>query len=277
MKKIILLVCIAFTCVVNAQRKPKIKGSRIVTEVQKELPPYNEIKLIENLKIKLQKAVSPGYSIIADDNLIDVLKFEVVDSVLTIGTFYKIIGKKQLDIAISYTSLNKVVATAGSIFMDDMIGGDDLTVKTYGAAKVQLNTNAALVTIDMEGNSFGDYSIDCGSLVIELKDKVNTEMHAVSDEIMINMFNGSSSKLEGSVNLLNVNLMGNSNLKAEKLSAINAETIVQESGSGRFHALENFSLAARDKSKTYLFGNPQIAIIEFLDTSELHKRVIKEN
>jgi len=277
MKKIIVVALITFTCVVNAQRKPKIKGSRIVTEVEKELPPFNAIKLTENLKIKLQKATNPGYSIIADDNLIDVLKIEVKDSVLTIGAFYRIISKKQLDIAINFTSLNKIVTTTGVVFMNDMIGGDNLTVNTYGSSKVQLNTNAATVTIKAEGNSAGSYSVDTNSLALVLKDKSNSEIHAVSEEMNVEMYNGASIKLEGSTNLLNANLTGNSNIKGEKLTAVSIEALLQESTSARLHALENFSLTARDKSKTYLFGNPKITIIEFLDTSELHKRVVKEN
>jgi len=276
MKKVSLLLLVLFTCVLSAQRKPKIKGSRIITEVQKELQPYNAIKLMDDLKIKLQHESVAGYNIIADDNLIDALKFEVIDSVLTIGSFYKIVSKKQLEILVNYTVLNKVILNTGSIVMDDMVGGANLAVHTYGDSKIQLNTNATLVGIHMEGNSEGSYSVDANSLVITLKDKVNAEIQAVSEEISVEMSNGASSKLEGSTTRLKADLTGDIDLKAEKLQAVTVEALLQKSSGMRLQALETFNLSSRDKAKTYLYGNPVITITEFLDASELIKRDLKK-
>ena len=96
-KNTIVFLALVFCFQAFAQRKPKIKGNKKVVEVVEELPPFNAIELNDDLKIFLEKSSSEAFIIKADDNLIDVLKFKVVDSTLIITSFYKIISKKKLD------------------------------------------------------------------------------------------------------------------------------------------------------------------------------------
>ena len=84
------------------QRKPKIKGNRKVTRVTERLPAFNSILLKDDLDVALVAANSPSYQLVADDNLVDVITFKVVDSVLEIRSFYKITSRKELNITINY-------------------------------------------------------------------------------------------------------------------------------------------------------------------------------
>ncbi|MEL6306280.1 MAG: DUF2807 domain-containing protein, partial [Bacteroidota bacterium] len=85
MKTSYLLLVLLLPLVTFSQRKPKIKGSRVVTEVKEELPPFNAIQLNSDMDITLKKSFGPGYTIVADDNLIDIYKFKVEDSTLVIS------------------------------------------------------------------------------------------------------------------------------------------------------------------------------------------------
>lgn len=271
MKKLILLFVLFSTCAIHAQRKPKIKGNRNVIEISEALPAFNAIELNDDLDIFLQKANTEGYQLTADDNLVDVLKFRVVDSTLVISAFYRITGKKKLDITINYYELNEITVHDGRIKMQDMIDTDELTVNTTGSAKLQLNASASMMDIVMEGNSSGDFNLEGDSLNIILKDRINVGIYAVSETNIITMQDNASVKMDGSSINMQVNLSGSSSLKAEKLMADLVNANLEGSASAKVYAKERLELSSSGSSKTYLSGDAKIEILDFLDTSELHK------
>ena len=75
MKNIIIFFIAFCTLAVSAQRKPKIKGNKSIVEVNEDLPFFNAIEVRDDLEIFLKETTIPGYSISADDNLIDILRF----------------------------------------------------------------------------------------------------------------------------------------------------------------------------------------------------------
>ncbi len=271
MKKLLLLLVLLSTCMVHAQRKPKIKGNKSVVEVHKELPPFNAIELVDDLEIFLQKSSNEGYSINADDNLIDVLKFKVKDSTLIISAFYKITGKKKLDITINYTELKAITLHDGKINMKDVISSDELYVNTFGASRLELNATAAVMDINMEGMSSGDFNLASDSLNITLKDRIDVRIYSVGKNNTINMYKNASAKMEGTTDSFQVNLFGSANLKAEKLEATSVYAILEESPTARLYASENLELSSKGSSKTYFYGDGKIVILDFLDTSQLRK------
>ena len=272
MKNLITLIVLLVCFQTFAQRKPKIKGNKSVIEVREELPSYKAIELIDDLEIVLQKGSSEGYTINADDNLIDVLKFKVQDSILIISSFYKITSKKKLEITVNYTDLESITMRDGKINMKDVISSDELQVNTYGPSRLELNATASVMNINMEGMSSGDFNLASDSLNITLKDRIDVRIYAVGASNTIQMYNNASAKIEGSADLLNVNLFGNSNLKAAKLEAANISANLEESTNARLNALENIELSSRGSSKTYLYGNAKIVVLDFLGTSQLHHK-----
>lgn len=271
MKNLIALIVLLVCFQTFAQRKPKIKGNKSVVEVREELPSFKAIELIDDLEIVLQKGSSDGYAINADDNLIDVLKFKVQDSILIISSFYKITSKRKLEITVNYTELEAITMRDGKINMKDVISSDELYVNTYGPSRLELNATASVMNINMEGMSSGDFNLASDSLNITLKDRIDVRIYAVGASNTIQMHKNASAKIEGSADLLSVDLFGNSNLKASKLEAANIKANLEESPNARLNALENIELSSRGSSKTYLYGNAKIVILDFLDTSQLHK------
>ena len=132
---LLLLVCTSFG--LQGQRKPKIKGNRSVIEVNKELPAFNSIKLVDDLVLTLKRTTEPGYTITADDNLIDILKFKVEDSTLIVSSFYQVTAKKNLDITIKYNQLKAIRLLYGTIRSDDLIKSETLKIEATGFFKTQ--------------------------------------------------------------------------------------------------------------------------------------------
>ncbi len=271
MKKIILLVIIFFTYTIHAQRKPKIKGNRSVVEVKEALPFFNAIVLNDDLDVVLQKSQESGYTILADDNLVSVLKFKVEDDTLTISSFYKITAKKKMEITVNYEELKSISMREGSIKTEDNIVSDVFDINLYETSRLEINLNAALVNLNMEGISAGDLNLGGDSLNIKLKDRSDVRVYAISQHCAIGMYQGTSAKLEGMTNELTVHLFENANLKAEKLEATKVTAILQESPTANLYAKESLDLSSSGSSKTHFYGAGKIILTEFLDTSQLYK------
>ncbi|WP_298473660.1 DUF2807 domain-containing protein [uncultured Maribacter sp.] len=272
MKRIVLLLVFVFCVNLHAQRKPKIKGNKNVVEVIQELPVFSSIELKDDLDINIQNTGVEGYVLNADDNLIDVLKFKVIDGTLHISSFYKITSKKKLEITVNYQSLNSITVRAGRIRMNDVVNSEELFVHMFESSKLELNANAPLVHVNMENNSSGDFNIDTDSLSVNLKDRIDVRLYTTSSFVSMDMQDTSSAKMDGTTNNLMVSLKGKSNLKAEKLQATSVIAALIESPTARVNAQEHLELTSSGSSKTYCYGEGKIILSEFLDTSELYRR-----
>ncbi len=271
MKNIVFIISLLLCFQAFSQRKPKIKGNKNVVDVTENLPAFTAIELNDDLDINLVKANQESYTLTIDDNLIDVLKFRVDDSTLVISSFYKITSKKKLDITINYYEISSITLRDGRIRMKDVIETDELTIKTYGSSKLQLNADTNLTNLTMEGNSSGDLSFESDSLNLVLKDRIDVSIYSTSERNNIQMNSNASAKMEGTAYALSATLFDNANLRARKLEAEGVEIIAEGSPSARVYANTDFELTSKGSSKTYLSGPAKIDILEFLDTSELHK------
>ena len=271
-KKVLpLLLCLSCMAIV-AQRKPKIKGNKSVIEVREDLPAFHGLELMDNLEIVLQKSTEPGYTITADDNLIGILKFEVVDSVLTISSFYTITAKKQLDIVVRYNELRSIEAEDGKIISEGIISTDELSVHTLGFSRLDIQWSAAVSKLHMDDNSKAQINVDSDSLTVNLGDKINANIYAVSRTHSLTMDSDALANLEGNSENLTINMWGTTKLRAEGLEAGAVELDIAESASARIQAVEKLRLTSSDGAKVFLYGEPGIEIVQFSDTSELYKR-----
>ena len=272
MKKLVLVALALCTVAVHAQRKPKIKGNKEVTTVREELPPFTAIELTDDLDIYLEKSSSPGYTIIADDNLIDIFKFDVRDSLLTISSFYRVTSKRKLEITVHYSELNSIVIREGKLSMQDVIDAPVMNIETYANSRLELRASADVIDITMQGTSKGDFNLEADSLHIMLKERSDLKLYSVSDAIDLDMVKNAGSRMEGSTERITLKMNGNTNLKAQDLKAAVVKVDLEETPTARLHAYRDLELIARGSSKLFLYGDPHIEIIEFLDSSELLKR-----
>ena len=272
MKRIFLVLVLFIPVLLLSQRRPKIKGNRSVTEVNEVLPPFKAIELRDNLNVEIKKSFGEGYEITADDNLIDVLKFEVMDSTLVISSFYDIVSKKKLDITVNYTELAALTVKDGKIFSNGQIASDVLYINTFGNAELDIDASGFMVDVNVENNSKIDLNLDVDSLNVAMNNKADGLIYAVSGSKNISLSDNASLVLEGSTESSRVNMTGSTKLRADKLEAAEVFLSTGESGFARINAYRTFTLQSKGTSKTYLYGNPKITIEEFFDTAQLLKK-----
>lgn len=272
MKRILLLVLLTVNVVAYAQRKPKIKGNRDVVEVKVDLPSFNAIRLDDNLEVYLQEGTTEGYVLEADDNLIDILKFRVVDETLTISSFYNIKSRKKLKITVLFNRMNHINITAGRVLTTDKFRTDGLDVTISGMGRAELAVNTEMLNINLEGNASADINMEGDSLNIVGKDKSKLKLYAVAEATSVQMVKNSSAFLEGFSHDLTLKLMEQASLKAALLESNIVKASMEANASAEVLVVDSLELNASGASKTYVYGNGKINLQEFLDTSELYKR-----
>lgn len=271
MKKLLCVLFILSFGLVSGQRKPKIKGNRNIIEVLEPLPAFHTIELKDDLQINLDDSSAESYSIVGDDNLIDVLRFRVVDSTLIISSFYKITGKKQLDITVSYRRLKSLIVRDGSVITNQRIQADELSVYSNGMARIELSANASVVDLSLEENSKGNFNLEADSLSLSLKDKANIQLYGVTQQHRLSMDGNTTAILEGTSDSLHIELKGSPNLRAQKLESAVIRLETGETAVARIYGYRELELLASGSSRTYLYGNPGITMTIFEDSAELHK------
>jgi len=272
MKKLLILVLILSPIVSMAQRKPKIKGSRIVTQVNEELQPFNAIILNDELEITLNKSLGPGYELIADDNLIDVLKFEVENGTLVISSYYDITAKKELEITVNYTELQAITVKNGSIVSKDVIESDELFVDGFNNTKLDIKANAAVMDINLEDTSSGDFHLEVDSLNVNLNKRAEAYVYAQINAGVLDMEGNSSLAMEGTSERLQINLLEDAKYKGETMQISSCKLAVTGKANARVHAFGDLQINATEDASIYLYGTPKITIEEFLGTSQLIKK-----
>lgn len=271
MKNLLLVLTLSMVTFSYAQRKPKIKGSREVVSLVKELPAFNAVVLKDDLEVTFVPASSAGYRLNADDNLIDVLKFSVADSTLTISSFYDITGKKKLEIEVNYEHLDLVRVQAGEAIFNTVLTTDQLDIEVLDDARIEMNSRASLVNLSMLGSSKGSFNIEADSLQIIAEDKIDADIYMAAKRTTVKLRGNADIELEGSADTASIALFDKSRVKAEKCVMLQASATLVGSSDLFVNVADVFTLSTRDDAKVEFLGNASINLTEFLGKSSIKR------
>lgn len=254
-----------------SQRKPRIRGNRKVTEVSESLPPFRHITLQDNLEVRLDPSGTEGYQLRADENLVDILRFEVRDSTLYIGSFYRITGSKSLEITVSFSELRRVAATAGHLYNTAPFQSEVLDLLASEDARLSLEYRAGLSQVMLEGNSRATLRAEADSLSVDMRERSDAFIYTVNQGMQLYLREQSGLDLEGISAQAAFEATDNSGLDATRLEAESLRLKASASATARVRATTQLELDASGGSRTYLYGSPAITVLQFSERSELHK------
>lgn len=258
---------------VLAQRKPKIKGNRQVTEVSQSLPPFKYIRLTDDLEVVLQRREAEGYLLEVDENLVDILRLEVQDSTLHISSFYDITRKKALNITVYINELVTADVTAGMLITEEELALELFTLRLSEAARARMRLRADVMTLHMDDNSSADLNVEADSLSVQMLARTDATLYSVNQDMGVLLQDNASINLEGITEIMEATVSGNAGLKASKMEADQVKAVLDVAATARLRALSEVELDASGQSRTYIYGEPAIRITGFRDRSELHKEV----
>ena len=255
----------------NGQRKPKIKGNRSVISVEKELSPFTDLVLSENLEITLQPGDAEMIKIEADDNLIDVLRFDVDGNTLTISSFYTITASKTLKLNLVYRQLDNIRLEAGSLIAMETLSADQLRLSILEDAKAKLSIRSSVLELDMSGKASADLRVEADSLQAVLGGTSKSFIYASGEGMDFSMTEQASLELEGLTHSLTLSLADNAKYKGSGMEAEAARVFLNASANAQVKALANLAYEGRGKAKLFVYGQPKIEILGLYDSAELRK------
>lgn len=268
------IILLVFTTISFAQRKEKIKGSKIVTTEKTELDNFSRILIGENFKIAIIKSDTPSIEITADDNLHEIIMIEVIDETLVIKSSKRITSKKELDIKVNYTdALNLIeVKENGQVNSINTIDVPELTLKAEGSSRLYLTLKAEKFKFINSDKSKAELNVTANITTLELSDNSKVEALINSTDIKTDLYQRASANIEGDTDTLEVRADNSSNFIGKDLTS-NTCTVLAEGDSDIYvQVIENIVIDASGASEIYVFENPKITINKFKDTVKLHKK-----
>ena len=268
---LLILLCTTFAV---AQKKEKIKGSKVVTNKVKEISDFNTLEVSDNIEVIFEKGEIPVVKIETDDNLQDQIAVTSVGSTLKLHTLKEITRFTKLIVRITYTSEINSITTKDDAIVNAIqeIHSDNLSIKSFDSSKLFLNIVSKNFNLQTAQKSTIELNLKGENAKIVMSD--NSELKALikGTDFACDMYQKAKAKIEGNADSGAIRLDNNAILTAAKLQ-IKSITLVAEQGSeGSVNAEKEIVISASEKSEIQLYGSPKITLQRFDDEAKLLKK-----
>lgn len=275
MKKVILMLFVLCgNLVVFAQSDTKIKGDRNVTIKQTYIDDFNALVINGDFPVEVIYNSRPSVEIEADDNLHNVIDFQVIDGVLTFTETMKITSKKKLQIRINYgDNLSHIEANADSEIRSlTSMELNNVTLKTDNDSRVYLNINATSFKYEGFGKSKIRLNLNADTTDIILNDNTKFDGLIVSKASKFNLYQRADALVEGSTDNLSIITDNSSKFNGTKFNAKSAKVNALINSDIYTNISDSLALEISGNSEVYLYGSPKIDLMTFTDTAKLQKK-----
>lgn len=274
-KKISLLFAFLFLTTISvAQKKEKIKGSKIVTVSVKEIPSFENIEINDNFEVFLVKSDKPSLEIEADDNLHEVINYEVAGGTLRVSSLREASGFKKFALRINYTSELKLITAKNESSIKALadLELENITIKNYDYSKSFLNVKANYFALVLNDKSEAEINAKADNTSIELSKNAEIKALITSPELKLDMYQKSQAEIEGNVNNAKMRLDNYISLTAKKLVIGSLDVVSESYSKCSVNVTNALTLSASGKSEIELYGEPKITINKFTNNTTLYKK-----
>ena len=117
----------------------KVKGSGVAASETRAVASFEAIEATGIGKLKLRIGDSDGVKVLADDNILPLIKTEVKDGVLTLSTKGATLSKTDIVFEVTARRITRM-ENSGTVSIDASgFNGGDLSVETSGVGSITLN------------------------------------------------------------------------------------------------------------------------------------------
>ena len=277
-KGLLLTFILLLSTLVQAQKKERIKGNKNVTIQETPINSFNKILVGEDFFIDIIEGESASVFIEADDNLHDIIQFNVADSVLSFKTTKNITSKKRLSIKVIYTTSLKEIETVdnGEISSLTSINLDDVSVKSSGTSKAFLNIKSQNFNLTSSDRARVKLNVTAIETKFELSDNSKLDALINADRMLIDLYQRTDAKVRGNLDKLKVRASNSSNLEGKELVSINCEVLSEDNSDVAINVTEELFIDVSGSGEVYIYNDPKITLNKFADTAKLHKKELKK-
>jgi len=276
MKKVFILILAVISVSMTAQKKEKIKGNREVLIKKFDVPTFNTLEVGERFNIKLEKATDITRVVIeADDNLFDVIHYQVEDGVLKFYTSMEIVKKKRLRITVFVPEdFHQIkIKEKAKVFNEDELELKTIQIETADKSSAELNlTLKDELRINALGKSEIKLKAEASKGIFVLDEDSELEAKIDIKKLNLKVSNSAYAKLEGEVEELSLTATDKAEIKASELKVKEANVKVKNKAEVHLNISNNIVLSLSGKSETYLYGSPKIKLKSFNDNAVLYKK-----
>ncbi|RYY32699.1 MAG: DUF2807 domain-containing protein [Sphingobacteriaceae bacterium] len=274
-KYYILLFVIMLSTAAIAQKKGKIKGSKTVTVEQKEVEPFENLEVEDNLQVFLVKGGTQGLEIEADDNLHEVIKYEVSGNTLRLYTLKDITGHKMLSVRVTYTGSLKTVSVKHEVTLNALadLELENIAIKNFDYSKSYLNVKSGSFSLALNDKSKAEINVRSENTELELSKNADLKALIASTNVRLDMYQKTTAVLEGDAANFKLRLDNNSTFTGKKFTAKNMELTAEGYTVCSIMATETLSISANGKTEIQLLGTPKIDMKNFADSAVLYKKL----
>ncbi|MFH6999176.1 GIN domain-containing protein [Flavobacterium sp. FlaQc-57] len=274
-KNTALLLLLLVTTLTFAQKREKIKGSKIVTTSVKEVGEFDGIEADDNLEVYLERGEKNEIKIEADDNLHDIVGMDLREKVLRLYTSKESTIFKKLVVRITYTSsLKKVIAKNESvIYAIQELQLDDITFNTFDYSKLFLNVNAKKFSLIADDKSKIELNLksEDASLQLSKTSSIKTLVSAI--KFKCDLYQKSIANIEGIAEKATIRLDNNSIFTGTKFTLKDANVTAENYSKGTILAETTIAIAIGNNAELSLFGSPAITLTRFSEEAKLIKKI----
>ncbi len=270
----ILLVTLLVTSFSFGQKKEKIKGSKIVTVAVKELNSFENIEVSDNFEVFLVKGTKPSIEIEADDNLHEIINFEVTGNTLKINTVKEPFSYKKFAVRINYSNDLQLITARNEVEIKALadIELDKITIKNYNNSKSFLNVKSNYFALILDDKAEAEINVKAESTSLELSKNSELKALIASPEFKLDMYQKSTATIEGTATIAKMRLDNNSHLNAPKLVIGTLEVDTDSYAKCEINVSSAITIAAGGKSQIELWGEQKITIKKFTNNTTLYKK-----
>jgi hypothetical protein len=278
MKKIFFIIILFATIsTAFAQKKEKVKGSKIVTTEIKKIESFNSLEVGDDIEVLLIKGAECGLEIEADDNLHEAIEMNVVGNTLKLFSTKNVISSKKFSVKVTYVDDFKSIVTKNDskvIALSDF-ELDAMDIKTFDSSKLQMNAKVKNFTLVQDDKSKSELNLKAENTKISLTKSASAKALINSTDLTFDMYQKSEAIIEGEVQNVKLRLDNNAAFTGKKLVTKTAEITTESYTNASLQILNSVIIEATAKSEIELYGDQKIEIRKFTDSAVLKKKPVK--
>ena len=146
---------------------PAIYGDGNVVTEERNVDSFNGIKGASGLKVFITQGNEESVKVIADQNLQDIIKTEVIDGKLKIYTEYNIRDAKSKEVHVVFKDIHYLSASSGCHLQgENTLETKDIGIDVSSGGRLKLDINASQIDCDASSGGEGFLKGTAGSLDI---------------------------------------------------------------------------------------------------------------
>jgi hypothetical protein len=271
---IIVIALFSFTIASAQVKLEKIKGSKIVTISVKEVESFENVEIEEFLDVYFVKTEKQSIEIEADDNLHDIISYNVLGNTLKLTALKQPTGEKKVAIRVNYTdSLKTIVARHDSkINAIADINLENITIKNFDRSQSFLNIRSTNFTLIMTDKSKAEINVKSDKTFLELSKDAKVKGLIASPEAKIDLYQKAEAEIEGDAQIAKIRLDNNSSLIAKKFTVKDMELVAESYTKCSVNAQKSIEISASGKTEIDLLGEPKVDLKVFTNSAILAKK-----